>query len=155
MEDFSNTKINSYLDENTKTAIVVLFMNLINADGIVYESELDSLKNIKKKYGLTTLHFKNASTMSLAAAINKIVTVAKTTAKKLPKSLYNEIQDDLLKVAGGDGNLSPDEAMICLAFRYAYDFKDAHIFEYEHNSIKLAHSAETSIDPGHVKQSEI
>ena len=62
MEEFSNTKINSYLDENTKTAIVVLFMNLINADGIVYESELDSLKNIKKKYGLTTLHFKNAST---------------------------------------------------------------------------------------------
>ena len=47
MEEFSNTKINSYLDENTKTAIVVLFMNLINADGIVYESELDNLKNIK------------------------------------------------------------------------------------------------------------
>lgn len=58
MEEYSNSKINSYLDENTKTAIVVLFMNLINADGIVYESELDNLKKIKKKYGLTTLHLK-------------------------------------------------------------------------------------------------
>lgn len=155
MEEFSNTKINSYLDENTKTAIVVLFMNLINADGIVYESELDNLKNIKKKYGLTTLHFKKASSMSLAAAINKIVAVAKTTEKKLPENLYNEIQDDLLKVAGGDGNLSPDEAMICLAFRYAYDFEGAHIFEYEHNSIKLAKKEVIYIDAGQDKQTEI
>lgn len=48
MEEYSNSKINSYLDENTKTAIVVLFMNLINADGIVYESELDNLKKSKR-----------------------------------------------------------------------------------------------------------
>ena len=48
MEEFSNTKINSYLDENTKTAIVVLFMNLINADGIVYESEVTTQQPYRK-----------------------------------------------------------------------------------------------------------
>ena len=35
------------LDENTKTAIAVLFTNLINADGMVYESELSGLQEIK------------------------------------------------------------------------------------------------------------
>lgn len=155
MEDFTNSKINLYLDESTKTAIAILFMNLINADGIVYESELNDLKNIKKKYGLTSLHFKNANTMSLATAINKIVIVARATEKKLPRSLYKEILDDLLKVAGVDGNISPDEAMICLALRYAYDFQDAHIFEYEHKSIKLAKKEVIYIDAGQDERTEI
>lgn len=32
-----------YIDDNTKTAIAVLTTYLINADGIVYESELSGL----------------------------------------------------------------------------------------------------------------
>ncbi len=36
-----------YIDDNTKTAIAVLFTNLINADGMVYESELSGLQEIK------------------------------------------------------------------------------------------------------------
>lgn len=137
-------QIGLFLDENTKTAIAVLISNIINADGIVYEKELTVLQEIKHKYGLTTTHFKNVKKMSLATAINKII----TTARKEGDQLYTEISDDLVKVAGVNGRVSSEEAMICLAFRYAYDFQDAHFFEYEHKSIKLAKKEIIYIDNG-------
>ena len=56
-------QIGFIIDENTKTAIAVLFTNIINADGIVYESELSCLKEIRHKYSLTTTHFKDEKTM--------------------------------------------------------------------------------------------
>ena len=109
-------QIGFIIDENTKTAIAVLFTNIINADGIVYESELSCLKEIRHKYSLTTTHFKDVKTMSLATAINKII----TTSKKKGDKLYGMICDDMVKVASVNGSVSSEEAMICLAFRYAY-----------------------------------
>lgn len=116
-------KINFFIDENTKIAIAVLFTNLINADGIVYESELRDLEKVKHKYGLTISHFRKSNTMSLATAINQITTMAKAVETKHHQSLYTLLYGDLLEIAGVDGNVSHDEAMICLALRYAYDFK--------------------------------
>lgn len=134
------------LDENTKTAIAVLFTNVINADGMVYESELSGLQEIKYKYSLAAVHFRNVNTMSLATAINKIIDTAKK--KEYNLNLYSMIYDDLIKVAGVNGNVSPEEAMICLAFRYAYDFQEAHFFDYEYKSIKLAKWEVIYIDDG-------
>ena len=124
-----------YIDEKTKTAIANLIVNLINADGIVYKSEMDSLRVIKHKYNLTSTHFKNVNTMTLAAAINQIITVVK---REKSLNLYQNINKDLVTIAGVDGSISPDEAMICLALRYAFDFPNAHIFEYKYNSLKFA-----------------
>lgn len=141
-------KINFFIDENTKIAIAVLFTNLINADGIVYESELRDLEKVKHKYGLTISHFRKSNTMSLATAINQITTMAKAVETKHHQSLYTLLYGDLLEIAGVDGNVSHDEAMICLALRYAYDFQNAHVFEYEHKSIKLAKKEVIYIDDG-------
>lgn len=138
------------IDENTKTAIAVLFTNIINADGIVYESELSGLKEIRHKYSLTTTHFKDVKTMSLATAINKII----TTSKKKGDKLYDMICDDMVKVASVNGSVSSEEAMICLAFRYAYEIQDAHFFEYEYNSIKLAKKEVIYIDDGQNERTE-
>lgn len=135
-----------YIDDNTKTAIAVLTTYLINADGIVYESELSGLQEIKHKYGLTPSHFRNVNKMSLATAINKIIAAAKKQKDK--PNLYSMIYDDLIKVAGINGNVSHEEAMICLAFRYAYDFQEAHFFDYEYKSIKLAKWEVIYIDDG-------
>lgn len=135
-----------YIDDNTKTAIAVLTTYLINADGIVYESELSGLQEIKHKYGLTPSHFRNVNKMSLATAINKIIAAAKKQKDK--PNLYSMIYDDLIKVAGINGNVSHEEAMICLAFRYAYDFQEAHFFDYEYKSIKLAKCEVIYIDDG-------
>lgn len=147
-------KINIFIDENTKIAIAVLFTNLINADGIVYESELRDLEKVKHKYGLTISHFRNINTMSLATAINQIIVTAKAVENKYNQSLYTLLYGDLLEIAGVDGNVSPDEAMVCLALRYAYDFQDAHIFEYEHKSIKLAKKEIIYIDDGQSERIE-
>lgn len=138
------------IDENTKTAIAVLFTNIINADGIVYESELSGLKEIKHKYSLTTTHFKDVKTMSLATAINKII----TTSKKKGDKLYEMICDDMVKMASVNGSVSSEEAMICLAFRYAYELQDAHFFEYEYKSIKLAKKEVIYIDDGQNERTE-
>lgn len=143
-------QIGFIIDENTKTAIAVLFTNIINADGIVYESELSVLKEIRHKYSLTTTHFKDVKTMSLATAINKII----TTSKKKGDKLYGMICDDMVKVASVNGSVSSEEAMICLAFRYAYEFQDAHFFEYEYKSIKLAKKEVIYIDDGRNERAE-
>lgn len=134
-----------YIDENTKTAIANLIVNLINADGIVYKSEMDSLRVIKHKYNLTTTHFRNVNTMSLAAAIKQIISVAK---RKESLNLYQSIYKDMVSIAGVDGNISPDEAMICLALRYAFDFPNAHIFEYKYKSLKFAKKEIILIEDG-------
>lgn len=81
-------QIGFIIDENTKTAIAVLFTNIINADGIVYESELSVLKEIRHKYSLTTTHFKDVKTMSLATAINKIITTSK---KKGGQTVWHDL----------------------------------------------------------------
>ena len=138
------------IDENTKTAIAVLFTNIINADGIVYESELSGLKEMRHKYSLTTTHFKDVKTMSLATAINKII----TTSKKKGDKLYEMICDDMVKMASVNGSVSSEEAMICLAFRYAYELQDAHFFEYEYKSIKLAKKEVIYIDDGQNERTE-
>lgn len=143
-----DNKINFFIDENTKIAIAVLFTNLINADGIVYESELRYLEKVKHKYGLTISHFRKSNSMSLATAINQIIATAKAIEKRSHQSLYTLLYSDMLEIAGVDRSVSPDEAMICLALRYAYDFQDAHIFEYEHKSIKLAKKEIIYIDDG-------
>ena len=138
------------IDENTKTAIAALFTNIINADGIVYESELSGLKEMRHKYSLTTTHFKDVKTMSLATAINKII----TTSKKKGDKLYEMICDDMVKMASVNGSVSSEEAMICLAFRYAYELQDAHFFEYEYKSIKLAKKEVIYIDDGQNERTE-
>lgn len=147
----------SFMSDHTKTAIAKLLVSAINADGMVYEAELDYLeKNIKGTYGLSADNFKRASTMSLAEAIKTIVTAANnglTVARKnnggKTEGLYASLLDDITALAHANGIISTEEAMIIISLRYAFDVEGARIFEYERNSIKLAKSEVIFIDDAH------
>lgn len=135
-----------FMNDYTKTAIAKLLISVINADGIVYEAELDYLeKNIKSSYGLSSDNFKCAGTMSLAEAIKAVVAAARkgmTIARKnsggKQEDLYTCLLGDITGLAHVNGCISAEEAMIIIALRYAFDVDGARIFEYERNSIRMA-----------------
>lgn len=129
-------KIYNYesLDENTKNAIAQIVIALINADGVIDESEIDNVELLKKKYHLSKANMLNANTLSFADAINKI----KSANWKYSGISAGEFCNDIIALAGVDNNISHNEAMICLALHYALDEPEAHVFSYAEQSLHFA-----------------
>ena len=147
----------NYLDKKTKTAVATVSTALINADGVVFEKELECLDTVKRKYKITTTHLKDANTMSLAKAVECIIMSSaindgSAVGSNLGKVDFEDFMSDMEKLAkaGCVGEyVSHDKAMILLAMRYAYGFAGVHIFEYAHRSIKFAKREVIYIDDNH------
>lgn len=130
------------LKECVKRAITRIIIDLINADGIVDENEIEYIATLKKKYQLTAINFIDAKKISLADAINTIIKSEKLTKQELCPMFSKDIE----QLVSIDGTVSPNEAMICLAFRYALDFPNAHVFKYEHHRIRFSKKEVIFID---------
>lgn len=125
---------NELLDENTKNAIAKIVRTLINADGIIDELELNNVEMFEKKYHLSQSNMFNADTLSFADAVNQI----KNTNWKYSGVTSGEFCNDVISLACVDGSISHNEAMICLALRYALDVPEAHVFSYAEQSLHFA-----------------
>ena len=143
------------LGEHTQTAITRLLYSLVAADGFVYEAELGILDNIYSKYGITTTHRNNVSTMSLASAINHIVnegTIFLGPGKEKKNNLFDSLYADMNNIAMVNGSVSHDEAMLLIvmdyARRYAHIGPKLHVFEYVRKSIRFARCEVIYIDTG-------
>lgn len=124
----------TFFDEKTKIAIARIVSDIINADGIIDSEELDILQKIKFDYGLNRTHFRKIMTMTLSAAINQIVSVDWSYSEKDGSMLC----DDLNRLASIDGRVAHNEAMICLALRYALYFQGAHVFDYNKYGMRFS-----------------
>lgn len=125
---------NEALDANTRDAIAKIIITLINADGIIDEKELGEMELLKKKYHLSQTNMLNANTLSLAESINQI----KVSDWRQSGLTREEFCDDITALANIDGNVSHNEAMICLALRYGLDVPEAHVFSYAEQSLHFA-----------------
>lgn len=128
------TQITITLDDCTRTAIARILIELINADGVIDEHELDKFNVLKKKYNIGPSHHKESKTISLANAINQIIKADWKHTERSPIEFIQDLED----LASIDGGITAKEAMICLALRYAVDFPNAHVFEYKQQSMRFS-----------------
>lgn len=123
-----------FLDNSTKNSIARVLSDLINADGFVTANEMERLEKFREDYHLTDDNFIEAKKYTLADAINNIINANwKATNKSV-----RDFSDELEALITVDGTVAPNEAMICIAFRYAFDFKGAHIFHYSHPRLRFS-----------------
>lgn len=125
---------NDSLDEKTRNAITKIIMTLINADGVIDKAELERLEILKKKYYLSYTNILNAQTLSFAASVNQI----KVGVWKYSGLTPQEFCNDMITLASMGNKISHNEAMICLALRYALDVSGSHVFSYMEKSLQFA-----------------
>lgn len=125
---------NELLDENIRNAVAKVVTTLINADGVIDEAELHLLETLKKKYHLSNTHLFNANMLTFSESVNLI----KGTQWKYSGLTLDDFYNDIITLANIDGNISHNEAMICLALRYARDVPGAHVFSYAEQSLHFA-----------------
>lgn len=137
-------------ENNIKPAILRLFYDMINADGIVHDDEISYLESLKKKYKIKdddgSITYE-AHKMTFSSALLKLRDWKKSETylyyKKYPGINYDifsveNIQRDLLSLAKNDGECSPSEVPILLAFEYVVIKENAACFSCKDRLLRFS-----------------
>lgn len=140
--------------KDIKRAILRLFYDMINADGIIHDKEIKILEDLKKKYNISKddddgkLTYE-AHTMTFSDALLKLkdwkkdksysynVNLSKNKNKTYLYSVEN-IQKDLLSLAESDKNLSSLETLILLAYYYVVINESATCFSCLERNLRFS-----------------
>lgn len=95
-----------------KIAIARVFSDMIKADNIIEESEIDMLNKIKREYGIDSQILVRARQIKFSDAVNILVNLPNADKENLFKALRT--------MALVDGVCVPYEAMLLLAMSYAF-----------------------------------
>ncbi len=141
-------------EKEIRPAILRLFYDMINADGIIHDEEIAYLEYLKEKYGILpadkdgTITYE-AHKMTFSDALMRLKkwknsdvysyreSYDKNKGKIYPYSVYN-IQSDLLKLAISDKDNSPIETLIMLAYDYVVIDEKATSFACKERELRFS-----------------
>lgn len=138
-------------ENDIKPAILRLFYDMINADGIIHDNEIMYLEELKKKYKISPKDDDGSITyeahkMTFSGALLKLKDWKNSETYLYDKKYHGanyifsveNIQLDLLLLAKYDGECAPSELPILLAFEYVVINEKAVCFSCKERDLRFS-----------------